>query len=90
MLNFFVQAYESSIEKCSDLCKSYGGCGWFTYDAFPSVCLLFKDCPTLDESFESCSSSSSLCKAKTSNPQFQFLRFFLIEISNVGLLVYDF
>ncbi len=61
-----LQVEASSSEDCHNLCHSYDGCGWFSYEPIPSVCLLFKDCPTLDKSCEICVSSSALCKAKTS------------------------
>ena len=75
--NSHFQVDAGSSEECHDSCQSFEGCGWFSYDAFPSLCFLFKDCPTLDESCESCVSSSALCKAKTSKNQMIYLKPFV-------------
>ena len=63
------QADARSSEECHDLCHLTPDCGWFSFDAFPSTCFIFQDCPTLDESAQSCISSSAKCKGKTSKAE---------------------
>ena len=51
-----------SKEECLGLCKSMIGCGWFTFREPSSPCFLFKDCPSIDETCDSCISGERRCK----------------------------
>ena len=51
----------ASLEDCLQLCQSSFGCRWVTYEAALSDCLLYKTCPSLDESCNNCLSSERRC-----------------------------
>ncbi len=50
-----------SVEDCLQRCNSTFGCAWFTYYVTASECLLFKNCPSIDESREDCISGERRC-----------------------------
>jgi len=48
---------------CSEqLCQKTSECQWFTFNEAQSRCLLFADCPSLDETCADCLSGESTCK----------------------------
>ena len=50
-------------EECLDQCKATQGCKWFTFGDDPApFCLLFHDCPILDETCSSCISGEGRCQ----------------------------
>ena len=52
-------------EECLDQCKSTKGCKWFTFSNDPEpFCLLFRDCPNLDETCSGCISGEQRCRAE--------------------------
>ena len=65
--NGVLQSFEElpSLEDCLLLCQSSLGCRWITYALTSSECLLYKSCPSLDESCVSCLSSERRCIATT-------------------------
>ena len=53
----------ATMEECHLLCKSTLGCEWVTFNQEPEpFCLLFRNCPTLDESCPNCISGVLNCK----------------------------
>ena len=50
-----------SLEDCLQLCQSSFGCRWVTHELASSQCLLYKTCPSLDESCNDCISSERRC-----------------------------
>ena len=52
-------------EDCLAECQSTFGCKWFTFRTFKSpqpVCFLFSDCPSIDETCETCISGERRCE----------------------------
>lgn len=50
-----------TVEECLGLCNSTIGCRWITFHTEANECILFKNCPTIDESCKSCVSSERRC-----------------------------
>ena len=53
-------------EDCLEECKNTFNCTWFTYrssESHESICHLFTDCPTIDETCETCISGERRCEA---------------------------
>jgi hypothetical protein len=50
-----------SVEECLQKCNFTFGCAWFTYYGTASECLLFKNCPSIDESRKDCMSGERRC-----------------------------
>ena len=50
-----------SLEDCLQVCQSSFGCRWVTYELASLECLLYKTCPSLDESCNYCISSERRC-----------------------------
>ncbi len=48
-------------KECLQLCDSTHGCRWFTFYTLVPVCVLFENCPTIDESCEDCISGERRC-----------------------------
>jgi hypothetical protein len=46
---------------CLQLCDSTRGCRWFTFYTLVPVCVLFENCPSIDESSEDCISGERRC-----------------------------
>ena len=55
----------SSAEECLLLCASSLGCRWFTFFNTTLKCILFKTCPTIDESSTICTSGERRCIEST-------------------------
>ena len=52
-------------EECLQECKSKFGCRWFTFHSHKSpevMCVLYSDCPSLDEACETCISGERRCE----------------------------
>ena len=52
----------SSKEDCLRLCQVEPSCRWFTFYEPSSLCILMKNCPTIDESCTTCVSGERRCK----------------------------
>ena len=50
-----------SLKDCLQLCQSSFGCRWVTHELASSQCLLYKTCPSLDESCNDCFTSERRC-----------------------------
>ena len=48
-------------DECLNLCKDDSSCAWFTYFRAPSECVLYFDCPMIDETCEDCFSGERSC-----------------------------
>jgi hypothetical protein len=48
-------------KECLQVCDSTGGCPWFTFYTLIPVCILFENCPSIDESCEDCISGERRC-----------------------------
>jgi hypothetical protein len=46
---------------CLQLCDATPGCRWFTFYTLVPVCVLFENCPSIDESCEDCISGERRC-----------------------------
>ena len=46
---------------CLALCKSYSECSWFTFSEEDSNCVLYLDCPSIDETCAKCVSGEHSC-----------------------------
>ncbi len=46
---------------CLQLCESTRGCRWSTFYTLVPVCVLFENCPSIDESCEYCISGERRC-----------------------------
>ncbi len=46
---------------CLALCKSYSECSWFTFYEEDSNCVLYLDCPSIDETCTRCVSGEHSC-----------------------------
>jgi hypothetical protein len=46
---------------CLKLCDATRGCRWFTFYTLVPVCVLFENCPSIDESCEDCISGERRC-----------------------------
>jgi len=51
----------STPAECLQLCNSDLDCQWFTFESKASNCILFKSCPTIDESHKECISGERRC-----------------------------
>ncbi len=51
----------ASAEECLQLCHSTRGCRWFTFQSTVSECILYKNCPSFDETCEACISGEQRC-----------------------------
>ncbi len=47
--------------ECYQACQQNIDCLWYTYDRAYDLCLLYQNCPILDQRCETCISSQSLC-----------------------------
>jgi hypothetical protein len=57
-----IHSEEIQTEKsCLQLCDSTRGCRWFTFYTLVPVCVLFENCPSIDESCEDCISGERRC-----------------------------
>jgi hypothetical protein len=56
-----------SQEDCLQLCDSFLGCRWFSFYPSGSECILFQNCPTIDESCEDCVSGERRCIDETTS-----------------------
>ena len=54
---------ESNQDDCLQDCKDLDGCEWYTFDTSSGVCLLFADCPNIDESCGTCISGEDDCES---------------------------
>ncbi len=54
-------------QDCLQLCNSTSGCRWFTFYQSVSECILFRNCPTIDESCEDCVSGERQCIDETTS-----------------------
>jgi hypothetical protein len=54
-----------SEEECLDLCKSDPACFWFTFFKAPTECVLYSNCPTLDNTCLDCVSGQRSCIVDT-------------------------
>jgi hypothetical protein len=48
-------------KECLQLCDSTRGCRWFTFYTLVPVCVLFENCPSINESCEDCISGERRC-----------------------------
>ena len=63
--NMIILEETGTREECLELCKQEEGCKWFTYYGRTRVgqsCVLFRDCPELQEDCEACVSGERRCK----------------------------
>ena len=71
-------SYEStpvaSKEECLLLCKGDPKCIWFTYFPTFQVCLLYTDCPSIDETCTECLSGEFSCVPVDDVPKGKFLK----------------
>ena len=54
-------------EDCLQLCDATLGCRWFSFYSSVPECVLFKNCPSIDESSEDCISGERRCIDETSS-----------------------
>ncbi len=54
-------------QDCLWLCNSTSGCRWFTFYQSVYECILFRNCPTIDESCEDCVSGERRCIDETTS-----------------------
>jgi hypothetical protein len=67
--NLISIAASSSKDECLQQCKDAEGCGWFTFLAKNEKkhsCILYRDCPAIDESCSNCISGESRCEVEIS------------------------
>ncbi len=51
-----------SVDECSKMCQSNSDdCKWITYDSSNNICFQFQNCPSLDESCNTCNTSQIEC-----------------------------
>ena len=48
-------------EECLSACQSNANCEWFTYHIPSKACVMYENCPTLDESCISCVTGKRTC-----------------------------
>ena len=67
--NMIYTVQASTQQECLQLCKETNQCRWFTFleknDA-GDFCILYQDCPALDESCSACISAESRCEEELS------------------------
>jgi hypothetical protein len=63
----FLTKKTPTAQDCLMLCNSTLGCRWFTYYQSVSECILFRNCPTVDESCEDCVSGERRCIDETTS-----------------------
>jgi hypothetical protein len=51
----------ATAEDCLQLCNATRGCRWFSFYTLVPECVLFKNCPSIDESCEDCVSGERRC-----------------------------
>jgi hypothetical protein len=57
------------MERCSDLCREYQTCKWFTFNALTLECFLYPTCDSVQKTCPQCTSSGNNCKGKTGKNQ---------------------
>ena len=66
-------------DECLNLCKDDSSCAWFTYFRAPSECVLYFDCPMIDETCEDCVSGERSCIVDLKPPPTGTLAYIKIE-----------
>ena len=61
--NFITEDNRATEHLCQDFCTSYTGCSFYTYHKNTNLCLLFEDCPEVNNC-QSCVSGQPGCYAE--------------------------
>jgi hypothetical protein len=64
--------------ECLDFCKSVHDCNWFTFYEEFSECVLYLDCPSIDETCNRCVSGEYSCLKKETSSGVKIFNFFAL------------